>query len=840
MPPPYPSVPVIGLYGISGSGKTTLVEDLKDTQEFMHSGPPSTPCGPTDLSLLPDAAPFSFKEGSELIAAAVPGGLAAFKKLGADEKKEWRQSVIKGVARHARESFEPVVVVGHYMLAPDASDDDGPWPTAHPHPHPHLQSVHTPADWESYTHIIYVTVPPKTIAARRASDKARSRAPLSVEALGEWQETEKKELRRRCREHGIVFTVVGAAADGEDVGQRVYSLLEFIRQSESSMLNLLAVKSELGRHPSVSYEEEMPGVYKSHVKILAFDADRTLSAQDTGNMFWEMVEAPVGMACGEDGDRNDNNDNNNKKVPVLKQVFGGPLGYTPRAFVQALLLYEEAVGALDVGGNEKFESHCAAVASRVELRPEFISLLQRAVNDPLVVPVVITCGLRRIWELVLEREGFRCQGGEAVLDPDECTPMIWLVGAGRHCGGDQVLVHPEIKADVVRWIAGHWDAEAREVIESRAVGPNICAFGDSPVDIPMLKTARRAFVVVDEARQDRAMSKRMEKEIRMYSGTGDLDWHSIDAYKDRFGACSYLYRVELPPSKHSSEPDTATTSPEQEQAIMPWLPLVSLTDPKTLDLIFPSHTSQARSLRPLVPIHDSTASAAAKLLSTPMRDAGTSGWELQRAHRAAGKYLALQVLPEILGLERFAIPHVSRSNGDGGKATATEGYRLLHEDKTLIVSLMRGGDPMAQGVFDVFPRATYLHAHKPEDVQAKHLRGVVCVLLVDSVVNSGASMLDFVHAIRKLHWAVRIIIVAGVVQADAVELRREEKTPVPPPRQTTGGGAVLQQKEPNMRDRLAEYGNVQVVALRISDNKYKGVGGTDTGNRLFNTTHLDC
>lgn len=823
-------IPVVGLYGISGSGKTTLAKALKNLQDS------------TTLQALfaLDVNPFSFKEGSELIDGAVPGGLAAFKKLGAAEKHKWRESVIRGVAEHAQESRDPVVVTGHYMFPAEAKDDNDDDDDDARSPSssellPNLQSVHTRADWESYTHIIYITVPPETIAARRSRDATRTRAPLCADALGEWQEAEKRELRRLCREHGVVFTVVDGLL--ADLPGRVHVLLEFIRRSECES-HVMRATGPTARHPCIRYEKKIPGLYKSHVRVLAFDADRTLSVQDTGNMFWEMTEAPVGMACADGGD--------GKQVPVLKQVFGGPLGYSRRAFVQAALLYEEAAETL--GGGERFESLCAAVASRVDLRPEFVSLLQRAVDDPLVVPVVITCGLRRIWELVLTREGFRCgwedsKWGETAVGDGEPTRVLRLVGAER-VEELQPVVHPGHKADVVRRLAGHWDAaQPSQITPSSAIGHNICAFGDSAVDIPMLKTAHRAFVVVDMDRQGGATGKKMEEEISVYHRDSSLEQVSPGVYRDRLGELTYLYRVELPSSKAYGPHANFTREKQQQQQQQLSLPVVSLTDPETLRLVFPPHTPETMALRPTVPVHHSTASAAAKLLSTPMRDAGTSGPELHRAHRAAGKYLATQSLSEVLGLERFAIPHVCKDNdAEKGQARMTDGYRLLHEDKTLIVSLMRGGDPMALGVFDVLLRATYVHAHKPEDVQAKHLSGVLCVLLVDSVINSGASMLEFVHAIRSMHGTVRIVLVAGVLQAGAVEVR-ENNIQTPSLAQATGSGLsgttepVLE--EPSMRDRLAEYGNVQIVALRISTNKFKGVGGTDTGNRLFNTTHLD-
>lgn len=87
------------------------------------------------------------------------------------------------------------------------------------------------------------------------------------------------------------------------------------------------------------------------------------------------------------------------------------------------------------------------------------------------------------------------------------------------------------------------------------------------------------------------------------------------------------------------------------------------------------------------------------------------------------------------------------------------------------------------------------------------------IILVDWVINSGGSIIEFVRYLRfKLESQVPIIVVAGVMQQEARgELERA----------------------------LAGWGMVDVVALRISPNKYPGKGGTDTGHRLFNTTNLD-
>lgn len=120
---------------------------------------------------------------------------------------------------------------------------------------------------------------------------------------------------------------------------------------------------------------------------------------------------------------------------------------------------------------------------------------------------------------------------------------------------------------------------------------------------------------------------------------------------------------------------------------------------------------------------------------------------------------------------------------------------------------------MAFGVNDAFPLAMFVHAQKPEDVEEHHLNGKSTVLLVDSVINEGKTTVNFVKHIWNLHPSIRIVVVAGVVQGESV----------------SNDGHIFQS--------LKGLGKLSIVALRTSANKYTGSGGTDTGNRLFNTTY---
>ena len=130
---------------------------------------------------------------------------------------------------------------------------------------------------------------------------------------------------------------------------------------------------------------------------------------------------------------------------------------------------------------------------------------------------------------------------------------------------------------------------------------------------------------------------------------------------------------------------------------------------------------------------------------------------------------------------------------------------------------------MASGVNDAFPLAMFVHANEPEDVKLHHLRGQITVLLVDSVINNGTTMVNFMKQVRKLHATIRIVLVAGVVQAEVVRGTGQAES---------GTGSILV-------NSLSHHKDLHLVALRTSDTKFTGSGTTDTGNCLFNTTHLN-
>jgi uracil phosphoribosyltransferase/phosphoserine phosphatase len=565
--------------------------------------------------------------------------------------------------------------------------------------------VYTQSDLDMFTHILYLDVPAEVVAQRHLDDTERSRPSTSVTHLRKWQQAEKAQLRRLCRHHGILFSLV---SPHPTLLNKVLTLLrDFWHHTEKYNLS----------HAESTLDEALVAGQGQMETVLVMDADRTLAAEDTGALFWERVSSSRRLK--------------DEDCP-LRTLFSSPLGYSYTAFRQATLLYEETAD------DQEFDALCQDVASAVTMHPEFVSLLQLVAEQEHVGMVIVSCGLRRVWDKVLEREGL--------------SKTVKVIGGGRIADG--FVVTAAVKAAMV--------ARLRDIHHMY-----VWAFGDSVLDLPMLSKADQAMVVVGE---ERTRSKTMDAALLNAIDNGGL-----------------LARQALLPSNASPRLDTTK------------LPLIQLMDPEFIDSII-----RRRSRHPLQVLH-ATDRKAAKLLMTPMRDATVAGPVLREAHRCVGWYLATEFLAEMIGVEEYPIPHV--------QGHQTSGYRLLHEQQTLIVALMRGGEAMALGVNEAFPLAMFVHASRPNDITPHHLQGQLTVLLVDSVVNSGKTVVQFVQHVHNLHATVRIVVIAGVAQAQSVSQ-----------------GSLVQ--------ALARHAKLSLVALRISDNKFTGRGTTDTGNRLFNTTHL--
>lgn len=347
---------------------------------------------------------------------------------------------------------------------------------------------------------------------------------------------------------------------------------------------------------------------------------------------------------------------------------------------------------------------------------------------------------------------------EKVLAKEGLHDSVLVIGSGRL--SEKLIVTQEVKKNFVDSLQN----------EKNAI---VWAFGDSQLDLPMLEQADQAIVAVCE---EGIRSKSMDKELAK-----SITHNSLAA------------RQLLAPS---------TVKPRLDGTLLPVVHAADIKSEVPLD----------KSLRV---IHETNTSAS-RILKSATRSKDVQGIALQESHRQIGHQLAISFHPQATGLETYTITTVQNK--------PSTGHRIRNEARTIIISCMRGGDPLAQGVFSALPCATYIHANKPEDLEnEKHVKAVreaKNILLCDFVINEGKTMVEMIDKIRgNLNRSARIVMVAGVVQADAV---KEESKLVEGLRGCVGG-----------------LGKVSLVALRLSANSYKGAGATDTGSRLFNTTKAE-
>lgn len=666
---------VVGLYGVSGCGKSYLLKQLEQA------------LGRTQ---------FTFYDGSTMIANIVPGGLTAFKSMEQRQQIHWRQRAIDTVGMECVETGKVGIVAGHFMFWEEEQEEGRP--------------IYTQNDMETYTHIIYLDTPAETIAERRLNDTERSRPVTSAAHLQKWQSQEKMQLRSLCRQHGILFS----SAPSDQTLQDWVSKLLLAFQYGTEEHNLSCAERRL--------DEIITSSQGQITTMVVLDADRTLTSEDTGFLYWKLISESKYL---EDGDK------------TLKDMFNSSLGYSYIGFRQAMLLYEETAN------DQEFDTLCQEVASLVPMHPEFLSLLQLVQEQKHMGAIVMTSGLRRIWEKVLAREGF--------------SESVSVVGGGRIADGFVVTAH----------VKGALTARLRKTYNMY-----VWAFGDSPLDIEMLCEADQAIVVVgEESKRSAGMDKALIKAIKVKD-------HGLRA------------RQVLLPNNALPRLDSSM------------LPTVKLTDPEFVKTLLGDKYTPS-GLQVLC-ASDKNHNAA-KLLATPMRHAAIAGPNLRRAHGRVGHYLAIEYMSNVIGLEPSPVDHVLGHQ--------TSGFQLFHEKQTTIAALMRGGEPMALGVNDAFPLAMFVHASNANDIKPHHLDGQLTMVLVDSVINTGKTVIEFVQHVRKLHATIRIVVVAGVVQAQCVN-----------------GGSLEQ--------ALADQVGLHLIALRTSETKFTGSGTTDTGNRLFNTTHL--
>lgn len=651
---------------------------------------------------------YVFFEGSEKISSQVPGGLPGFLNLDEEKRQEVRSRAIESIASEGKESSKTAIMTGHL----------GFWSSNRST----TEYVYTAADLNTLTHIIYLDIPVNIIVRYREGDESKTRQELSKEELCQWQEAEITTLHKLCTENGIVLSII---SDSETVLADALAATRFFHRAATAQSNGTWVGHEARTHLA---DLDAPNLDT----VLLLDGDKTLAPDDTGLGFYRALA--MDETAARDGQRS------------LRRIFCSPLGYTLAAFEQATVLYEQAAD------DSAFNTVCNAMAQKIEMYPEFVSLLGKLAEVSHAGAIVVTCGLGQVWHYVIRKYGL--------------SDKVKVIGGGRFSDG--FVVTPADKASIVSIIRD-------------ATKAYIWAFGDSPLDIPMLKAADEAVVVVGEPE---SRSSSMLQHVSVGITMSELEPEDSMFRPQQLVVGPSRIRIE-------SQRDPQSSPKPNE------IPVMSYDHETLCQLVLSQQISSQ--------IIHATDESAAKLLTSPTRDASVNGPALRAAHSLVGRYIATVHISKLIGLEEYSIRHV--------QGHETQGHRLAGEARTSIVALMRGGEPLALGINEVFPQAMFVHAATPTDLQLHHVEGQDLVILADSVINSGKSVRDFIQRVRQLRSQCRIVIAAGVTQAHTVA------------------------RNGDFARMLRRY-DVSVVTLRVSDNKFTGTKGTDTGNRLYNTTHL--
>tara|TARA_B100000609_G_scaffold191566_1_gene180510 strand:+ start:511 stop:1125 length:615 start_codon:yes stop_codon:yes gene_type:complete len=190
-----------------------------------------------------------------------------------------------------------------------------------------------------------------------------------------------------------------------------------------------------------------------------------------------------------------------------------------------------------------------------------------------------------------------------------------------------------------------------------------------------------------------------------------------------------------------------------------------------------------------------------QVMATKSRDSALPGHELSQVHQKMGEYLGQHIVG-LIGLEEIEFQHVQGIR---------KGPALSTNNKIVILPLLRAGLFAGLGIWDSIPSASFvpitpIRGEKLSNSQIKGMPSLndMIVIVADAVINTGESLQPVLRWI--LDQSPHKVIVSSLV------------TPVPTAERLT-----------------LEYPNVEWVHARVSHNQYVGKGGTDTGNRLFNT-----
>lgn len=405
---PLPTIPpekakIVGLFGLFGHRTASLLGQVK--KEIGEDE-------------------FAFCDGNQALAAATPGGLMVYNALGEDKRPVFRDMALTSFEKEC--ATKDIIGVVTRFLALWSEEI-------------HCYSVTPIADLKEHTHILYMAMPFGCNSGYQAGIFQNEEVQANFNRWDGWQNAEICYLRHFCHENDITFTVLTPHLGAVP---KVSSLIRDFRVL-TEWHNRRSAEEQLMRIMSTPRAETVE-------TVLLFDADGTLSPEDSEHLIWCQVPGhlmPPGL----------------QHTPS-KEAFG-QFGSTYRDYLQTVLLHEE------VFDDETFSAVCQQAAAAIRLYPDMLALLHRALNTPHTLPIILTGGPRLVWENVLEKE--------------KLSEDVGVIGGGRQ--EDRALMTPEVKGRLITVLQEQCNAD-------------VWAFGSGEVDSIMLMKANQAVLITNSER----------------------------------------------------------------------------------------------------------------------------------------------------------------------------------------------------------------------------------------------------------------------------------------------------------------------------------------------------
>lgn len=400
VPPGKPKI--VGLFGLAGAGTEFLLEQLKKE------------IGEDD---------FAFYDGSNALAVLCPGGLMAYNELDFAGRRRYRDMTIGAFEKECMRKDVMGVVVRHLALWNEYHDCFSSMPIV---------------EIKAHTHILYLELPLASYSKHWKTIFPYGQAEEeSVRQWESWQQSEISYLRRLCRKKEITFTVLTPHLSELP---KVSSLLRDFRVLTEEQ-NRAFAEGQLLEIMKLPFADSVE-------TVLLFDADGTLTPQDSEELLWDHIPGhllPPGV-----------------EYPPSKETFS-QFRSTYNDYLQAALLHEE------MWDDPSYKAVCQKVADSIQLYPDMWALLRRAVETPHVLPIILTGGPRKVWKQVMRNIG--------VFD------VVGVIGGGRHT--DRALMTPDVKGWLVTVLQEQCHAD-------------VWAFGSGLVDLIMLMKADHSVVITDQ------------------------------------------------------------------------------------------------------------------------------------------------------------------------------------------------------------------------------------------------------------------------------------------------------------------------------------------------------